>query len=119
MDRDIERTAVQIHQDRKDIDTVVKHRNPDELMGDKDKGLYGKFHVQRTDGKSYSGEKHYNCNYFVLDLDHDKFAPAAIEAYMNACRGEYPLLAADLNKYLVAVEEYPDGKEEFFKNGGD
>lgn len=59
-------------------------------------GLYRKFRVSRTDGSSRKGKKHHGCRYFVLDLDHDKFARAAIEAYASACKDEYPFLAADL-----------------------
>ena len=66
-------------------------------MGDKTKGLYEKFTVTRTDGKSEPGEKHEGCKYFVLDLIHDKHAVAAISAYANSCENEYPLLSKDLN----------------------
>lgn len=38
-------------------------------MGDKAKGLYNKFRVERTDGSSQEGGKHFNCGYFVLDMD--------------------------------------------------
>lgn len=65
-------------------------------MGDKTRGLYNKFDVRRTDGSSAPGEKHHNCEYFVLDLDHDKHAVAAINAYADSCESEYPELAADL-----------------------
>ena len=62
----------------------------------KARGLYQKFHVERTDGKSYRGEKHYGCEYFVLDLDCDPHAIAAIRAYAESCREEYPQLSIDL-----------------------
>jgi hypothetical protein len=65
-------------------------------MGDKQRGLYDKFNVSRTDGESRIGGKHYGCHYFVLDLDHDQFAWPAIEAYANACKDEYPKLSNDL-----------------------
>lgn len=61
------------------------------------RGLYGKFEVRRTDGRSEPGEKHENCRYFVLDVDHDPFSIAALEAYANACRARFPALAADLD----------------------
>jgi hypothetical protein len=73
-------------------------------MGQKNKGLYRKFHVERTDGQSEPGGKHVGCEYFVLDLDHDPFAAAAIAAYADACEGEYPLLAADLRKKLEVMQ---------------
>lgn len=71
-------------------------------MGDPTKGLYDKFHVWRTDGKSEPGEKHDDCRYFVLDLTHDPHAAAAIDAYAESCQHEYPLLAQDLRTIGVA-----------------
>ena len=67
--------------------------------GDKERGLYRKFEVKRTDGKSALGKKHEHCRYFVLDLDHDEFAPAAIKAYAKACQKKFPNLAADLRSH--------------------
>lgn len=69
-------------------------------MGDRTRGIYGKFDVRRTDGKSEPGEKHADCQYFVLDLDHDPHARAALLAYMKSCEMEYPLLAADIHALL-------------------
>lgn len=66
-------------------------------MGDKTKGLYPKFEVNRTDGTSGPGGKHYGCEYFVLDIDHDKFAIPALRAYAEA---EFPLLAADIREKI-------------------
>lgn len=65
-------------------------------MGDRNRGLYGKFYVERTDGKSAPGEKHHGCEYFLLDLNHDKYAIPALRAYAEHCQAEYPLLAGDL-----------------------
>jgi hypothetical protein len=65
---------------------------------DKEKGLYQKFIVTRTDGSSKSGGKHEHCRYFVLDLDHDQFAAAALEAYEAKCASTFPVLAVDLLK---------------------
>lgn len=65
-------------------------------MGDKSRGIYQKFHVERTDGKSAPGEKHHGCRYFVLDVDHDPHAAAALEAYARSCGREYPKLAEDV-----------------------
>lgn len=71
-------------------------------MGDKARGLYGKFKVKRTDGKSRVGMKHDGCQYFVLDIDHDKYAAAAIEAYADSCEDDgYVALARDLRKHFV------------------
>lgn len=65
-------------------------------MGDKRRGLYEKFTVTRTDGTSAPGGKHDGCRYFVLDVTHDPFADAALQAYATACRRDYPLLAEDI-----------------------
>lgn len=69
-------------------------------MGDTTRGLYDKFYVKRTDGKSEPGQKHENCKYFVLDLTHDEYARVALEVYANACRKEFKLLAEDLDRIL-------------------
>lgn len=69
-------------------------------MTDSTQGLYVKYRVERTDGKSAPGEKHAGCRYFVLDVDHDIFAAAALEAYARACRREYPKLAHNILQML-------------------
>lgn len=74
-------------------------------MGDKKRGLYLKFNVERTDGKGAPGEKHHGCEYFVLDLDHDKHAIAALAAYAQSCAEEYPLLANDLRGKVAGLED--------------
>lgn len=61
-----------------------------------EQGLFNKFIVMRTDGKDAPGEKHHGCAYFVLDLDHDRHAAAAMRAYAAACIETHPALAADL-----------------------
>ncbi len=71
---------------------------------DTGRGLYRKFIVERTDGSSASGGKHEHCRYFVLDLDHDRHAPATIRAYADSCRSEYPALAADLDRMFPNKE---------------
>lgn len=52
-------------------------------MTDK-RGLFRKFVVERTDGKSAPGRKHDGCEYFVLDLTHDQRAIPALRAYAGA-----------------------------------
>lgn len=66
-------------------------------MGDRSKGLYGKFFVERSDGSSAPGGKHHDCEYFCLDLVHDKYAVPALRAYAEHCATEYPVLASDLH----------------------
>lgn len=65
-------------------------------MGDRTRGLYEKFMVERRDGSSDPGGKHHDCEYYVLDLTHDKYAVPALRAYAEHCAGEYPMLAEDL-----------------------
>lgn len=74
-------------------------------MGDKTRGLYNKFRVERTDGTSKPGGKHHGCDYFVLDVTHDPFAIPALSAYAEACEKEYPLLADDIRAGLTAESE--------------
>jgi len=70
-------------------------------VGDKSRGLFRKFEgITRTDGSSEPGGKHYDCDYFVLDMTHDAHAPAALRAYADSCAAEYPLLAEDLRRKL-------------------
>ena len=71
-------------------------------MSDKSAGLYNKFTVTRNDGQSEPGQKHEHCEYFVLDLIHDRHSRAALAAYADSCESEYPLLAADLRAKLGA-----------------
>jgi len=59
-----------------------------------------KYRVERTDGSHVPGQKHARCEYFVLDLKHDRFAGPALRAYADACEAEYPLLARDLRAKL-------------------
>ncbi len=62
---------------------------------DKDRGVYKKYNVERLNDPE---GKHDNCEYFVLDLVHDKFAKPALLAYADACEEEYPELAAELRQ---------------------
>jgi hypothetical protein len=70
-------------------------------MGDKTRGLYDKFEVKRIDGQSEPGQKHEGCQYFVLDLTHDEFAPYAVMAYAKVCKDKYPELAKDLLNWVM------------------
>lgn len=68
---------------------------------DRDRGLYRKFWVERTDGQSAPGRKHDGCEYYVLDLTHDPLAVPALGAYAAAARAAgFALLADDLEAKL-------------------
>ena len=75
-------------------------------MKDQDRGVYDKYSVvERTDGRHAPGEKHHNCQYFVLDLSHDPHSIEALRAYAESCASEYPNLASDLLRQVVRMEE--------------
>lgn len=59
-------------------------------------GMFSKFHVERVDGSSAKGGKHHGCRYWVLDLDHDKHAPAAMRGYAEDCKETHPILSAEI-----------------------
>jgi hypothetical protein len=65
------------------------------INSDKERGLYKKYNVSRVDDPT---GKHKDCEYFVLDLTHDKHARAALQRYTYCCELEYPELAKDLRK---------------------
>lgn len=65
--------------------------------------LHDKYRVQRVDGTDWPGGKHHGCRYFVLDVDHDEHAKAALHAYAHACRKLRPNLADDLLR-LIGLE---------------
>lgn len=67
-------------------------------------GLYRKYIVNRSDRRDAPGEKHWECDYFVLDWNHDPHALAAIRAYIDSCASEYPRLAKDLEHRLALAE---------------
>jgi hypothetical protein len=74
-------------------------------MDNKERGLYGKFIIERTDGKSAAGEKHDGCQYFVLDLTHDPLAYNAARVYAkNAMKAGYTELAHDLIVLINRLE---------------
>lgn len=70
-------------------------------MSDKERGLYGKYYVKR---KNDTTGKHDNCQYFVLDPQHDEFAVIALLAYAEACQEEYPLLSEDCLRLALLHE---------------
>jgi len=61
-------------------------------------GLFNKFVVRRVDRSDEPGGKHAGCRYFVLDVDHDPHAAAALAAYADACEETHPKLASDLRE---------------------
>ena len=70
--------------------------NKDDTKTNAEQGLYQKFSVERTDGSSAPGGKHHGCRHFVLDVDHDPAAKAALTAYAAAVAPTHPKLARDI-----------------------
>lgn len=73
-------------------------------------GMFRKFEVRRVDGSDQPGGKHHDCNYFVLDLDHDPHAATALEAYAFACGQSHPQLAADLHQTVNQMRKPQGGR---------
>ncbi len=73
------------------------------MIDKKTTGIYHKFNVTRTDGQSEPGQKHYGCDYFVLDFDHDPHAMPALRAYAASCRKDFPVLADDIERRLALL----------------
>ena len=67
-------------------------------------GLFRKFDVRRVDGSDQLGGKHHGCRYYVLDVDHDPYAAAALGAYADACKESHPELARDLREKWGAAD---------------
>lgn len=85
---------------------ATKAEKADQRLAEKKAlGIVQKFHVTRTDGKHRAGQKHHDCEYFVLDLTHDPFSVPAIRAYADACdRQGYHQLAFDLRRRALELE---------------
>lgn len=68
-------------------------------LPDKERGAYEKYTVYKNDEH---GEPMYDhdSEYFVLDLVNDPLAADALRAYANSCKDEYPLLSADLLRWV-------------------
>jgi hypothetical protein len=66
---------------------------------EKDRGLYGKYRIEKVDGSPVDP----GAVYFTLRLDTDRHARAAVRAYIESCRGEAPELARDLERLLEKI----------------
>lgn len=78
---------------------VLAHTQPTEPAPPEDEeGIYPKYEVSRTDGRDLPGEKHHDCDLFVLDLTHDQAAIPAMLAYAEACAVTRPTLSRELSE---------------------
>ena len=73
------------------------------MADDRERGLYGKYIVERSDGSSGPGGKHERCDYFVLDLVHDPHAVSALAQYAHDCESTHPALYDDLTDKLATL----------------
>lgn len=69
-------------------------------MSDKERGFYTKYAVKRLNDPT---GKHRECEYYVLDLVHDRHAAPAMLAYSDSCEAEFPALANDLRDRAASV----------------
>ena len=90
-------------------------KTKEERINDSQRGLYRKYRVSRLDDVV---GKHNDCEYFVLDLTHDKHAAPALRAYAMSCREEYPLLFQDLINIAAKLEDdaLADTREQLTKD---
>lgn len=75
--------------------------------GHDSKGLHSKYTVFRNDGRDVAGEPHHGCFHFVLDIDHDPAALAALRFYAESVKDSRPQLAIDLMAEW-AERHFPD-----------
>ena len=88
--------------------TKEEEQDRDMAVSDKTRGVYAKYRVTRTDGSSENGGKHASCRFFVLDLDHDPHARAALAAYAASCAETHPELASELDYTCDQMRGGPD-----------
>jgi len=89
---------------------TISNRSPlpnrDPSASNEAQGLHHKYDVRRVDGSDGPGGKHQDCEYFVLDLDHDPHAIAALRAYVDSVETTHPLLASDMRtRYWLGHEK--------------
>lgn len=85
---------------------------------DEGRGLYQKFEVRRVDQDAAA--RHEGCEYFVLDLMHDKLAVAALEAYESAAmKHGYNALAEDLRLKRAMLKAGVADDPNFVRDIGD
>lgn len=71
------------------------------------RGIHWKYDVKRADIRDQRpGDRHYGCDYFVLDLTHDPDALVAATAYAEACMESRPQLSADLLRKVAEHDRW-------------
>jgi hypothetical protein len=78
--------------------------------GCRERGLYVKYEVQRTDGTDQPGGRHDGCRTFVLDLDHDPEAQRVLLEYARLIRDERRSLSDDLARLVGMIRAGESGR---------
>lgn len=71
-------------------------------LPDTERGAYAKYTVYKNDEHG-NPRVDQEGDYFVLDLVNDPLAPEALRAYATACKEQYPLLSADLFRWVERI----------------
>jgi hypothetical protein len=66
-----------------------------------DKGLHGKYRIEKTDGTPVDPE----AMYFVLRLDTDAAARSAAWTYVERIEKSDPQFASELSKYIITAAD--------------
>jgi hypothetical protein len=78
----------------------------DTMKPAEEQGLFHKYNVTRTDGSDKPGHKHADCECFVLDVEHDPHAKAALAAYAESIAATHPALAKDMvSRYNLPTQD--------------
>lgn len=77
-----------------DVSDPLSERDP--FRTHEKQGLFRKYEVKRIDGTDQGSGKHAGCEYFVLDISHDRHARAALTAYALSALGTNCNLARDM-----------------------
>lgn len=76
-----------------------------DVNASKDRGLENRFKVERLTPSS-RGIDHSDCQYFVLDPQHDHIARQVLRVYATTAREEgFEALADDLEKWVGGIKE--------------
>jgi len=82
-------------------------------LGDRDRGLYAKYRVTKTDFTSVDP----NADYVVLRVDNDIHAQEAVEAYAQSVKESNPALAEDMLAKVALHRRRKTGVDQFDLGG--
>lgn len=87
-------------------------KGKDVEKSDEQQGVYSKYTVTRNND---TVGKHKDCEYFVLDINHDPYAKHALVSYAAACAATHPELSKDMiQRYgLGVLMSWADREDEY------